>query len=70
MLVALHTVLSRGYVKSPRVKRFLIAWEESLELARLYLIDAIDIIKRWEDKDRQDTHFEAGDMFFLWMMKD
>jgi len=22
MLVALHTVLSRGYVKSPRVKRF------------------------------------------------
>ena len=41
------------------------AWNETLELARLCLHEAVRRMKKWADRGRQDVHFSVGDMVFL-----
>ena len=68
--IAPHTVLTRGFLRIPHAKRFMIAWEETLELARLHLHEATRRMKKWVDKDRRDAYFSVGDMVFLRITKD
>jgi len=65
MPVALHTVETTGFLRSPHAKRFMKAWEETLELARLRLHDATRRMKKYADRGRWDVHFSVGDMVFL-----
>jgi len=63
--VAPHIVLARGFLRSPHAKKFMKAWDETLELALLRLHEATRRMEKWADKDRQDAHFSVGDMAFL-----
>jgi hypothetical protein len=65
MPVAPHTVETTGFLRSPHAKRFMKAWEETLELARLRLHDAARRMKKYADRGRRDVHFSVGDMVFL-----
>lgn len=65
MLVAPHTVVTGGFLRNPRVNKFMKAWDETLELALLRLHNAARRMKKWADKDRQDAYFSVGDMVFL-----
>jgi len=65
MLVAPHTIVMGGFLRSPHAKKFMKAWEETLELAQLRLHEAARRMKKWVDRGRQDVHFSVGDMVFL-----
>ena len=47
------------------MKKFMKAWDETLELARLHLHEAARRMKKWADRGRRDVHFNVGDMVFL-----
>eukprot|EP00253_Pinus_taeda_P026665 PITA_26665 len=65
MSVAPHTVVTGGFLRSPLAKRFMKAWEETLELARLRLHEAARRMKKYADRRRREAHFDVGDMVFL-----
>ena len=65
MPVTPHTVVTGGFLRSPHAKRFMKAWEETLELARLCLHDATRRMKKYDDRGRREAHFSLGDMVFL-----
>jgi len=65
MSVAPHTVVMGGFLRSPHVKKFMKAWEETLELARLRLHNAARRMKKYADSGRWEAHFSVGDMVFL-----
>ena len=65
MSVAPHTVETTGRMRSPHAKKFMKAWEETLELAQLRLHDAARRMKKYADRGRRDVHFSVGDMVFL-----
>jgi len=65
MPVAPHTVVTGGFLRSPHAKKFMKAWEETLELARLRLHDAARRMKKYADRGRREAHFSVGDMVFL-----
>ena len=65
ILVAPHTVATGGFLTSPHPKKFMKAWEETLELARLRLHDAAKRMKKFADRGRREAQFSAGDMVFL-----
>jgi len=65
MLVTPHTVVTGGFLRSPHAKKFMKAWEETLELARLRLHDAAKRMKKFADRGRWEAQFNAGDMVFL-----
>jgi len=54
-----------GFLRSPHAKKFMKAWDETLELARLRLHDAARRMKKHVDHGRWETHFSVGDMVFL-----
>jgi len=68
--VAPHTILMRGFLRSPHAKKFMKAWDETLELAWLRLHEAIRRIKKCIDKDRWDACFSVGDIIFLKITED
>ena len=49
MPIAPHTVVTGGFLRSPHAKKFMKAWEETLELARLRLHEAARRMKKWVD---------------------
>lgn len=65
MPVTPHTVAIGGLLRSPHVKKFMMSWDETLELAWLCLHKAPRRMKKWADKGRQDAHFSVGDMVLL-----
>jgi len=65
MLVAPHTVVMGGFLRSPHAKKFMKAWEETLELARLHLHNAARRMKKYADRERWEAHFSTGDMVLL-----
>ena len=65
MLVTPHTVVTGGLLKSPHAKKFMKAWDETLELAWLRLHEAARRMKKWANQGRRDVHFSVGDMVFL-----
>ena len=65
MPLAPHTVLPRGFGRSPHAKRLLTAWEENLEIAWMRLYDAAERMKKQADKGRTDAHFDVGDKVYL-----
>ena len=65
MPVAMHTVVTGGFLRSPHARKFMKAWDETLELARLRLHEAARRMKKWANRERQDAHFSVGDMVFL-----
>ena len=54
--VAPHTVVTGGFLRRPHAKKFMKAWDETLELARLRLHKAARRMKKWVDRGRQDAH--------------
>ena len=65
MPVALHTVVTGRFLRSPHAKKFMKAWDETSELARLRLHEAARRMKKYADRGRRDEHFSVGDMVFL-----
>ena len=65
MPVALHIVVTGGFLRSPHAKKFMKAWEETLELAWLCLHDAARRMKKYADRGRWEADFGVGDMVFL-----
>jgi len=65
MPVALHTVVTVGFLRSPHARKFMKAWEETLELAQLRLHDAARRMKKYADRGRREAQFSVGDMVFL-----
>jgi len=55
----------RFFFRSPHAKKFVKAWDETLELARLRLHEAARGMKKWANQGRWDAHFSVGDMVFL-----
>ncbi len=51
MSVAPHTVETTGRMRSPHAKKFMKAWEETLELAWLCLHDATRMMKKYADRE-------------------
>lgn len=52
-------------MRSLHTKRFLAAWEDSLELVQVHLTKAAIKTKKCANKEKRDTHFKVGDMLFL-----
>lgn len=65
MSVAPHAVVTGGFLRSPHAKKFMKAWDETLELAQLCLHEAARRMKILVDRGRWDAHFSVGDMVFL-----
>lgn len=65
MPVTPHIVVTGGLLRSHHAKKFMKAWDETLELARLRLYEATRGMKKCADKGRQDAHFSVGDMVFI-----
>jgi len=65
MPVAPHTVVTGGFLRSPHARKFMKAWEETLELARLRLHDVAKRMKKYVDRGRWEAQFSVGDMVFL-----
>lgn len=64
MPVAPHTIVTGGFLRSPHARKFMKAWEETLELARLRLHDAARRMKNYADRGRREAHFSVRDMVF------
>lgn len=65
MPVALHTVVTGGFLRSPHAKNFMKACDETLELAWLHLHEGARRMKKWDDRGRWNAHIIVGDMVFL-----
>jgi len=65
MPVAPHTVVTGGFLRSSHARKFMKAWEETLELAWLCLHDAARRMKKYADRGRWEAQFSVGDMVFL-----
>jgi len=70
MPVTPHIVVTGGLLRSPHAKKFIKAWDETLELAQLRLHKAARRMKKWADRGRRDVHFSVGDMVFLRITRD
>lgn len=70
MPVTPHTVVTEGLLRIPHAKKFMKAWDGTLELARVCLHEAARRMKKWADEDRRDAHFNVGDMVFLKIIGD
>jgi len=60
-----HTVETAGRVRSTNARKFLKAWEETIEFARLRLHEAARRMKKFADRGRREAQFSEGDMVFL-----